>query len=472
MKKRYIEYFTSIILLILFFFVGIIGILIFPGLFEFLGFNTNSYAFTQLYGYHHWFGLIVLIITAIHIDLHWKWFTTMTKKTLIRHSKPIKLDKKTINYIVDIILFISVTLLFTTGILKFPGFLPFLGIAPISAPIGTISFIHDWSGVISVSMAITHVVLNLSWFRSTTKSIIILVKTDKEIANKIPIVIIVLIVIFSTGIALIFYSPASEILGFTSESKVRIDAIGDFKFNPEEIQTIREDIFRPGHFSIFDILVYLDEKNSIDLEYHFDDSMNTHVIESINGKSNWWYEAYYDGGWPENNVFRMDHYPHKEKMTITLFQTSKSEINNYHRIFSEEIERLDQNNGNIIIPKVIIRGTRETQTFGNVEVTPHNLRNDVFQDGVITAMDVILTLDDNKEISAKLQWYESIGSAEVVKSYWVEEINNDKAFGRCGFVYEEGSYDYEGFRGNHIHIPSDSRILNSPQYVEYFWICI
>jgi hypothetical protein len=472
MKKRYIQYFTSLSLLVTFFIVGLIGIFIFPGLLEFLGFDTNNFSFTRLYGYHYWLGLILLVITSIHIDLNWKWFTTMSKKTFKRKSKPLVFDKKTINYLVDIAFFISITLLFITGILKFPGFLPFLGIAPIIAPLGEISFIHDWSGLISISMGIIHVALNLNWIKSTTKSIKKLIKTDKEIARKIPIAIIVVIVILSTTGIIVAYTPAGEVLGFTSDTKIRIDGIGDFKFIPDEIVTAKEDIFKSDHFSIFDILVYLDNKNSIDMKYHFDESMNTFVIDSIDGKQNWWYEAYYDGGWSENNVFRMDHYPHKEKMTISLYQTSKSEIDNYHRIFKEEITRKNQNNGKIVIPKVIIRGTRETLTFNSVEVNSHNLRNDVFQDDVITAIDVILTLDDRNLISAELQWYESIGSAEIVKSYWVEQINNDKAFARCGFVYEEGSYDYEGFRGNHIHIPSDSRVLNSPQYIEYFWICI
>jgi hypothetical protein len=69
-------------------------------------------------------------------------------------------------------------------------------------------------------------------------------------------------------------------------------------------------------------------------------------------------------------------------------------------------------------------------------------------------------------------WYESIGSAGIVKSYWVEAIDDDRSFERCGFVYESGSRKFEGFIGNHIHLPSDTRVLNSPEYVKWFWICI
>jgi len=52
----------------------------------------------------------------------------------------------------------------------------------------------------------------------------------------------------------------------------------------------------------------------------------------------------------------------------------------------------------------------------------------------------------------------------------VDGINEDEAHGTCGFVYEAGS---EKLRyGNHIHIPSDYRIINSPEYEEWFWICL
>lgn len=126
----------------------------------------------------------------------------------------------------------------------------------------------------------------------------------------------------------------------------------------------------------------------------------------------------------------------------------------------------------MIIPNVEIRSKTFTKEFKNVEVVPHNLRNDAFKNGTITAIDVILSLEEQNEISCELQWYESIGSAGIVKSYWVEAINDDRASGRCGYVYEAGSTQFPFFSGNHIHLPSDTRVLNSPEYVEYFWICI
>ena len=43
---------------------------------------------------------------------------------------------------------------------------------------------------------------------------------------------------------------------------------------------------------------------------------HTHVIDSLQGKTGWWYYAHYDGGNRESNAHRMDHFPYKNKMTI------------------------------------------------------------------------------------------------------------------------------------------------------------
>ena len=270
----------------------------------------------------------------------------------------------------------------------------------------------------------------------------------------------------------------NNIFGNINETKIglsgeiRIEEVGTFKFNPREIESLRQDIFKKGYFSVFDILVYLDKNQKIRLSFHLDESINSHVIESINDKENYWYAAYYDGGWPECNAYRMDHYPYKDKMYIRIYHEDEKKLEKRYSIFRDEIERLKKNIGKIIIPEVIIDGPTTNLVLKDVEVTPHNLREDIFFKGYITAIDVIMSLGDQNKISYDLQWYDSIGSAGVVKSFWVERINKDQAIGHCGFVYEAGSYDFKGFRGNIIHLPSDTRGINSPEYVLFFWICL
>jgi hypothetical protein len=257
----------------------------------------------------------------------------------------------------------------------------------------------------------------------------------------------------------------------TETGRIAIRNVGDFEFKPSQIESVRGDIFRDGYFSLFDILVHLDEQGDIDLVYHFDDTMNTHVIDSLNGEQQWWYRAYYHMGWGENNVFRMDHFPYKDRMTISIGPVNKSYIDEVYGVFRDEIQRRRDNGGRIIIPEVIIRGPGTRLELKDVEVTSHNLRQDIFQDNVITAIDVIMSLGEQGELSYDLKWQENIGSA-IIKQYFVERINEDVSFSRCGFVYEAGSPAFDGFRGNHIHLPSDTRVLNSPEYLSYFWICI
>lgn len=253
---------------------------------------------------------------------------------------------------------------------------------------------------------------------------------------------------------------------------IGIEGLGEFEFNPGDVISVRDDIFREGFFSLFDVLVYLESNGQIEIEYYFDEDMNTYVISNLDGRGNWWYDAYYDGGWRERSVFRMDHYPYKDKMTLNIVQASEEYLDSIYDTYRQEVARLRENGGRVIVPEVIIEGQNEVMKFENVEIKAYNLRSDMFQPGVITAIDTILSLGEEGIISYDLQWYESIGTAGMVKSYWVDRINEDESVGRCGFVYEAGDERFLFFRGNHNHIPSDVRVINSPQYVKYFWICI
>jgi hypothetical protein len=254
--------------------------------------------------------------------------------------------------------------------------------------------------------------------------------------------------------------------------EISIEGLGSFSFDPQAIETVRNDIFREGYFSLFDVLLHLERQGQIDLDYYFAEEMNTYVISAMDGHAFWWYDAYYDGGWRERSVFRMDHYPYKDKMHLKIVRSSEEYLESVYATYRDEVKRRIENNGSIIVPEVIIEGKNETMIFSNVEIKAHNLRDDIFQTGVITAIDTILSLVEDDKLNYDLQWYESIGTAGIVKSYWVNRINEDVSEGRCGFVYEAGDEEFLFFRGNHNHIPSDVRVMNSPEYVKFFWICI
>jgi hypothetical protein len=258
----------------------------------------------------------------------------------------------------------------------------------------------------------------------------------------------------------------------TDIGKVSIEGIGEFSFDSKQIQTLRPDIFRPEHFSIFDVLAYLDEQGDIEVEYHFDGSMNTYFIDAINGQPHWWYQVKYSGGWFESNTFRMDMYPYKNNTEIRVYQQDEEYLSRICGTFRDEVLKLMQNKGQVIIPEITISTSNTRQTFTGVEVVAHDVRNDVLQPGVITALDVLLSLGEQGKLSRlKLTWYERISDSDPVDSYWVEQIDVNEAYNGCGFVYETGPLEFSS-RGNHIHLPSDVRVIVSPEYALWYWLCI
>lgn len=396
-------------------------------------------------------------------------------------------------YIINVLLLVFSLIVMITGIIKFPGLLQFININPFSLPQAFYTALHDWLGLAIVGLTLLHVILHWNWLSAMTKKIW---KSNRFFIPILAVLILIPLAIIrartpgdiTTSNVLnqaeenisANQTPSVEDLGADlsataplEPNEIGIEGIGNFKFDPALITSVRNDIFNTGYFSLFDILVHLHETGQLDLVYFFSEAHDTHMIESINGIENWWYVAYYDGGWPERNVWRMDLYPYKDRTVFQLVQVSDTFLNLLHGTFAEEVQRLGQNNGAVIIPEVVIR-TREAKKliFNDVEVYPSDLRQDYFADGTITAVDVIIALGVAGEISYKLNWYESIGSAGIVKDYFVDAINQDHTYDRCGFVYETGSKVFYGFDGNHIHIASDLRVLTSPEYVEFFWICI
>jgi hypothetical protein len=243
-----------------------------------------------------------------------------------------------------------------------------------------------------------------------------------------------------------------------------------YGFNSLEVETVRPDVFRPGAFSMFDVVIHLDRKNLINLTYHFNASLNTHVIDSLFGTHLWWYSVVYSGGWGEPNAFRMDLYPWKNLTQLSLHTTYQGWLDRVHSAWIEEVERLERNNGSLIVPEIHFETIEWNLDFYNITITPHNLRNDTFQNGVITGIDVIMTLGDLGLITYNIAWYDSIGSASYVRDYFITAINDAVQYGTCGWVYESGQRSLG--QGNHIHLPSDSRVMTSPEYVDWFWICI
>jgi hypothetical protein len=183
----------------------------------------------------------------------------------------------------------------------------------------------------------------------------------------------------------------------------------------------------------------LNKRGDIALDYHFDEAMDTRVIDAINSTGDWWYEAYYSNDWPESNAFRMDMYPYKNNMSIVMETASKSRLESIYRSFREEVDRLAENGGQVIIPDLAIKSPKKNWQFQNVVATPHDVRTDVLQPGLVTALDATISLVEQEQLpTLKLVWYENIGRADPVDNYFVGQVDDAVAAGGCGFVYETG----------------------------------
>lgn len=240
----------------------------------------------------------------------------------------------------------------------------------------------------------------------------------------------------------------------------------DYAVDPHTVVSERPAIFQPGYFSVFDVLVALMQQGDIELEYHFDAALDTHVVDALNQRSHWWYNVYYHGGWSERSTQRMDTYPVKDRMYIRFEPVSDQTIQSRYDTWRTEVSRRLVNRGQIVVPEVRIRRGPTTLTFTEVLVTAHNTRVDFFAQGTISAADIVQSLTDRGELSYMMQWYERIAGTEI-KSYFFDRINSWSASGGCGFVYEVGEL---GDTGNHVHIPADLRVLHSPGYALFYWI--
>ena len=269
----------------------------------------------------------------------------------------------------------------------------------------------------------------------------------------------------------------------SNKGTVEIRGLGTFEFDPPQIQALRKDLFRPGHFSVFDVLASLAKAGTIPMEYSYDESLGTYVIESLNGKSGWWYDAHYAGGAFERPVVRMDEYPVKDGMAIQLYLESPDRLAAITQDFAEQVARLRSNGGRVVVPKVTVRSPRATLTFNDVGVTAHNVRSDVFQTGVITVLDVLLSLGEQGRLSSlELAWRDRMENADPVDNYFVDQVRTEdystEAAGDCTYVHEVGSEALMGFLAphghatSHVHLTADVEVLTSPEYVEFLWACL
>ena len=384
-------------------------------------------------------GLLIIhfIFSILYMNLKWSRIRAAFKKDKISNTILLRTFQKITKWCI-IIFAILISL---SGLSFYPLFYPILG------NILAFSIHVDFDIILSIFM-ILHVAIGARFYF-----------TRKRIKHWSINLSLVLLIVSLTFVVIFVDLP--EGLG---NPEIQIDGV-IYSFDSNEVDSVRSDLFQNGSFSVFDILVHLNSTGEISLKSHYNVSMDTNVIDSLNGNSDhWWYRIHYSGGGTEKNVVRIDHYPWKPGAVIFLYHESESYINNAFSLFTEEVSCYAYNNNSIIIPTISIFGHSFSVEFYNLTVIPHNLRNETFKNDVITALDVIMTLGDLGNITYELTWFESFRAARYVRSYFVSKINTDETAGRCGFLYEVS--------GSFIFLSADERILTSPESVWFYWGCL
>lgn len=269
----------------------------------------------------------------------------------------------------------------------------------------------------------------------------------------------------------------------TETGTLVIRGLGDLPFDPAAITTLRPDIFLPGHFSVFDVLVHLAEMGVVELEYEFDEELQTHVILTLRGLSGWWYDAHYEGGSFDKTVVRVDQFPVKDGMSIVVYLENPTRLDAIHEHYREEVARRAVNDEVVVIPTVTLLSSTATVEFYDVAVTAHDSRTDVFQAGVITMLDVLLSLGEQGALTGLgLDWREKDGDILVVDGYYVVSVQAEgfapEITGSCVLTHQIFGETIAEFLSphthtmSHIHLTADLEVLVSPEAVEWLWICL
>lgn len=278
-----------------------------------------------------------------------------------------------------------------------------------------------------------------------------------------------------------------------------------YPFDPAEyeIETLRPDIFADGYFSMLDVILAVTRRQGIPVVLHWDPDCQTHFIDSVNGVGgDFWYHFSYDAGNGTQGELR---YRRQIRWDELLWQpgawvrlTLGEDVPALRQAFREEIAR-ERASGHVVSQVQIsinpsnYRGNPPeshritvSRSFRDVAVTAHDLRavggdslyRRPFRRGVVTAMDLLFSLQDQGEIDLVGTAYFTHLAGKVMESYRVRALGFPgeglaHASGRQGFVYSTGNgtpqqliNDADGKQ----HVHADIHVIHAPDFARWRWI--
>lgn len=115
---------------------------------------------------HEWLGIAFGAALITHLLLHWQWLVATTRRFLGRLPWATRL-----NYLLNALLFVAMTVLIFSGLMMSESALPALG---ISLPEGrTWHSLHALAGDWALIVLAFHVALHWKWILNTTKRYVI-----------------------------------------------------------------------------------------------------------------------------------------------------------------------------------------------------------------------------------------------------------------------------------------------------------
>jgi len=285
----------------------------------------------------------------------------------------------------------------------------------------------------------------------------------------------------------------------------RVEILGRvFDFDPAQyvIRTTRPDIFAPGYFSMFDVLLAVAKRNGISISFRFDPKCLTSFIHRVDGVSGtYWYRFSYDAGTgnaQELNNRRANRWDEALwRPGVWIKVVAGEDVEALKAEFMEEVAR-ERVQGHVV-PDVRIslnpsnyRGNPTdsgritvSRGFTNVRVRPHDWRTTgypspapkPFRPGVVTSLDILLSLQDEGALDLVAGMFYTFFAGHYIDSYYVAAmgfpgVGMAHASGRQGFIYttENG---IPGRLPNNadakLHITSDIHVIHAPDFSSWRW---
>jgi hypothetical protein len=282
-----------------------------------------------------------------------------------------------------------------------------------------------------------------------------------------------------------------------------------FDPNGGSIETVRPDVFAPGYYSLFDIILAVAERNGIHIDYEYDEAAKTHWINAIDGVlGDYWYHWAFDtGGARFENEFgwrrcnRWDEILWKPGTKVAVVEGE--DVAGLKQAYHDEIERENAFGSAVDIVKINIKakdyqGNPEgsgritvSREFNNVALTAHDLRASTaehiyskpFQPGVVTVADIAFSLEDQNEIAAVYPVFYDRIAGSYIDSFYVQglgfpDVGIAHASGSQGFICRTHLGSMEGgTNGTNVneakgsmHIPLDLQVIHSPNYSKWQWM--